>query len=157
MEIKRKIVIDLDVITVGMWDKGVNGDNSRRLILRVKNKEFYLIVPTLLLELVKKWDNKALKTKIENFYLNNSDEPVERLKIIEEIVSKGIDFEELFQRFISIKVKEEDITLIFVSSLRDAALITFNRVHLKNKEEEINGILSEYGLKAIKITSPEQI
>ena len=34
---------------------------------------------------------------------------------------------------------------------------TFNRVHLKNKEEEINGILSEYGLKAIKITSPEQI
>ena len=36
-------------------------------------------------------------------------------------------------------------------------LITFNRVHLKNKEEEINEILSEYGLRTIKITSPEQI
>ena len=110
---KKKIIIDLDVVTVGKWDK--------------------------------------------SNYLNNSDELIDRLHIIEDIVSKGIDFEEIFTRFVNIGIKEEDITLILFSSLRDALLVTFNRVHLKNKEEEIKEILSEYGLKTIKITSPEQI
>ena len=126
-------------------------------MIRVANKEFYLITPTLLLELVRKWQHKNLKMQIEEFYLKTSDEFIERLQIIEEIVHKGIDFEEIFSKFINIGIKEEDTTLIFVSSLRDALLVTFNRVHLKNKEEEINEILSEYGLRTIKITSPEQI
>ena len=157
LKIKRKIVIDLDVVTVGKWDRGQHGNNSRKFMVRVKKREFYLITPTLLLELVGKWKHKNLKIQIEEFYLKNSDELVERLKIIENIVSKGIDFEELFIKFINIGIKEEDITLILASSLRDAILITFNRIHLKNKEAKINEILSEHGLKTIKITSPEQI
>ena len=157
MNIKNKIIIDLDVVTVGKWDKGNNGIHSRKLMIRVANRNFYLITPTLLLELVKKWKHESLKIQIEEFYLNNSDELIERLQIIEEIIYKKIDFEEIFNKFVDIGVKEEDITLILVSSLRDASLITFNRIHLKNKEEEINEILSEYGLRTIKITSPEQI
>ena len=157
LEVKRKIIIDLDVVTVAKWDKGKNGEVSRKFIIRVAKKVFYLITPTLLLELVRKWKHKKLRIRIEEFYSKNSDELIDRLQIIEEIVSKRIDFEELFRSFIEIGIKEEDITLIFVSSLRDALLITFNKVHLKNKEEEINEILSEYGLRAIKITSPEQI
>ena len=157
LEVKRKIIIDLDVVTVAKWDKGKNGEVSRKFIIRVAKKVFYLITPTLLLELVRKWKHKKLRIRIEEFYSKNSDELIDRLQIIEEIVSKRIDFEELFGSFIEIGIKEEDITLIFVSSLRDALLITFNKVHLKNKEEEINEILSEYGLRAIKITSPEQI
>ena len=157
LEVKRKIIIDLDVVTVAKWDKGKNGEVSRKFIIRVAKKVFYLITPTLLLELVRKWKHEKLRIRIEEFYSKNSDELIDRLQIIEEIVSKRIDFEELFGSFIEIGIKEEDITLIFVSSLRDALLITFNKVHLKNKEEEINEILSEYGLRAIKITSPEQI
>src|SRR3989344_3333533 len=157
LEVKRKIIIDLDVVTVAKWDKGKNGEVSRKFIIRVAKKVFYMITPTLLLELVRKWKHEKLRIRIEEFYSKNSDELIDRLQIIEEIVSKRIDFEELFRNFIEIGIKEEDITLIFVSSLRDALLITFNKVHLKNKEEEINEILSEYGLRAIKITSPEQI
>ena len=151
------MAIDLDVVTIGKWDKGKQGDYSRKFMVRVKRKEFYIITPTLLLELVRKWKHENLKIQIEEFYLKNSDEFVERLQIIGEIISKEIDFEEIFRKFIDVGVKEEDITLILASSLRDAILITYNRVHLKNKEEEINEILSEYDLKAIKIISPERI
>ncbi|MBI4452043.1 hypothetical protein HY637_01315 [Candidatus Woesearchaeota archaeon] len=157
LEVKRKIIIDLDVVTVAKWDKGRNGEISRKFIISVAKKAFHLITPTLLLELVRKWKHEKLRIRIEEFYSKNSDELIDRLQIIEEIVSKKIDFEELFGSFIEIGIKEEDVTLILVSSLRDALLITFNKVHLKNKEEEINEILSKYGLRAIKITSPEQI
>lgn len=157
MKIKKKIMVDLDVVTVGKWDRGKNGDTSRKIMARVVNREFYLITPTLLIELVRKWKHEHLKSHIEEFYLKNSDQLVDRLQIIEEIVVKGIDFEEIFGKFIEIGIKEEDITLILLSSLRDALLITFNRVHLKNKEEGINEILSEYSLRIIEITSPEQI
>ena len=88
LEIKKKILIDLDVVTVGKWDKGKNGINSRRFIVRVVNGEFYLVTPTLLLVLVRKWQHKNLKIQIEQFYLKNSDEQIERLQIIEEIVSR---------------------------------------------------------------------
>ena len=157
LEIKKKIIIDLDIVTVGKWDKGKNGDDSRKFMSRVSNGEFYLTTPTLLVELVRKWKHEKLKSQIEEFYLKNSDELIERVHVIEEIVSKGIDFEEVFKRFLGIGIKEEDITLILVSSLRDALLVTFNKTHLKNKEEEINEILSEYGLRTAKITSPEHV
>ncbi|MBI2541355.1 hypothetical protein HYV80_01465 [Candidatus Woesearchaeota archaeon] len=157
MEIKRKIIIDLDVVTVGKWDKSKDGNNSRKLMARATKREFYIITPTLLIELVKKWKHEKLKAEIEEFYLKNSDEFAERLQIIEEIASRGIDFEELFRRITNIGIKEEDIVLILLSSLRNALLVTFNRVHLKNKEEEINEMLSEYSLKTVQITSPEQI
>ena len=157
MKIKRKIIIDLDVVTVGKWDKGNYGSISRKFMIKVSKGAFYLITPTLLLELVKKWRHEKLKAQIEEFYSKNSNETIERLQIIKDVISKGIDFEEIFGKFIGIGIKEEDITLIFASSLRDAALITFNKIHLKNKEEEINGILSKYSLRAIKIISPEQI
>ena len=157
MKIKRKIIIDLDVVTVGKWDKGNYGNISRKFIAKVSKGTFYLITPTLLLELVRKWSHEKLKVQIEEFYLKNSNETIERLQIIKGIISKGIDFEEIFRKFIDIGIKEEDVILLFASSLRDAVLITFNKIHLKNKEEEINGILSEYSLKTIKIISPEQI
>ena len=157
LEIKKKIIVDLDVVTVGKWDKGKYGDSSRKFMNGIANKEFYLTTPTLLLELVRKWKHENLKIHIEEFYLKNSDELIERIQIIEEITAKGIDFEEIFNRFVEIEIKEEDITLILVSSLKDCSLVTFNKIHLKNKEEEINEILSGYSLRTIKIISPEQI
>lgn len=36
-------------------------------------------------------------------------------------------------------------------------LITFNRKHLRNKEEEINKILIKEGLRTVKIVGPEKI
>ena len=55
-------------------------------------------------------------------------------------------------------VKEEDVLLVIVTTLMDLDfLVTLNRKHLKNKEEDINAILSKHGLKKIKIISPEEI
>ena len=157
LEVKRKVIIDLDVITIGTWDRSENADYSRKFMSKVENQEFYVITPTSLLELVRKWEHQNLKIHIEEFYIKNSNETVERVQIIKEILSKGIDFEKIFQKFIKLGIKEEDITLILVSSLRSALLITFNGTHLKNKEEEINGVLFEYSLKTIEIISPKQI
>ena len=154
---KKKIIVDLDVVTVGKWDKGEYGDISRKFIIKVEKKEYYIITPFLLIELIKKWKHKTLKLQIEEFYLKNSNEMIERIKIIEEIISKGIDFEELFRKFVNEGIKDEDIVLILVGSIRDSVLVTFNKIHLKNKESKINEILSEYRLKTIKITSPGQI
>ena len=157
IKIKKKIIIDLDVVTVGKWDKGRYGNISRKFMIKAEKRDYYIITPFLLVELVRKWKHKNLKAQIEEFYLKNSDELIERVKIIENIISKGIDFEEIFRKLLHSEIKEEDITLILVSSLRDAVLVTFNKIHLRNKKLEINEILSEYGLKTIKIISPEQI
>ena len=157
IKIKKKIIIDLDVVTVGKWDKGRYGNISRKFMIKAEKRDYYIITPFLLVELVRKWKHKNLKAQIEEFYLKNSDELIERVKIIEDIISKGIDFEEIFRKLLHSEIKEEDITLILVSSLRDAVLVTFNKIHLRNKKLEINEILSEYGLKTIKIISPERI
>ena len=154
---KFKIIVDLDVVTVGKWDKGKYGNISRKFLIKVEKGDYYIITPFLLLELVRKWKHKNLKAQIEEFYLKNSDELIDRIKIIEDIISKSVDFEDIFKKFVDAGIKEEDIVLILVSSIRDAILITFNKIHLKNKVGGINEILSEYGLKTIKIISPEQI
>jgi len=153
----RRAVIDLDVVTVALWDKGKSGDISRRFISRVEKGEFYVITPSLLLDLVNKWKHKNLRKKIEEFYFVNTDEFVERVQIIQEIMSKNIDFEILFNELVKKSIKEEDITLILVSSLKNTELITFNKIHLRNKEVEINEVLSKYALRKIRITSPAEI
>lgn len=156
MNSKKRIIIDLDVVTVAEWDKGKNADNAREFIANVKQKAYYVITPTSLIQLVKKWGHEELKGKIKSFYLNYSDEDVERIEIIEEITEKGIDFEKLFNEILEKGIKEEDITLILVSSLKNAKLVTFNKTHLRNKKEEINGVLSKFGLRTIEIIAPRE-
>ena len=155
-KMKTKIIIDLDVLTVGFWDKSKNGDYSRKFMARVNASEFFIITPTSLIELVGNWKHQTLRVKIQEYYVNCTNEYIEKTNIIKDIISKDIDFESLFEQFINEGIKEEDILLILVSSIKDALLVTFNRVHLRNKVLEINRILSKNGLKNIKITSPEQ-
>ena len=71
---KKKIIIDLDIVTVSIWDK--KGDNPKlatKFVNRVKNKEFYVITPFFLLELVSKWKYSQLKDYIEDFYIKFTD------------------------------------------------------------------------------------
>ena len=153
---KKKIIVDLDVVTIAKWDKGKQAENARKFIAKVQQREYYVITPTTLIQLVKKWKHNKLVGKIESFYLNYSDEFVERIDIIEDILIKEIDFEKLFNEILGKSIKEENITLILVSSLKNAKLVTFNKVHLKNKEEEINEVLSKFRLGTIQIIFPEE-
>lgn len=70
---KKKILIDLDVVTVSIWDKkGLQVEVANKFIERVKKREFHVITPFFLLELVSKWKHERLKQSIKEFYLNQS-------------------------------------------------------------------------------------
>ena len=70
---KKRIIIDLDIVTVSIWDKkGENVKLAVKFIHRVKNKEFYVLTPFYLLEHLTKWTHITLKEKIEDFYIKQS-------------------------------------------------------------------------------------
>ena len=155
---KIKILVDLDVVTVGSWDKGSNGDLARKLMSRLKNKEFYLVTPFYLLEHVLKWENQWLKESIENFYLKCSDLLLTNDDIDAKIEDRNIDDKNILLGLQSHNIKEEDSFIVLVTALFDLDyLITFNRVHLKNKKKIISEVLKENGLKQINIAGPEEV
>ena len=39
MNSKKRIIVDLDVVTVAKWDKGKNGDLGRKFLSRIEQKE----------------------------------------------------------------------------------------------------------------------
>ena len=159
MEIKKKIIVDLDVVTVSIWDK--KGENVRlavEFIDRVKQKEFEVITPFYLLEHLIKWKYVTLKEKIEEFYLKNSDSLLTNEDVDERIDSLEIDDEKILLELQSNNVKEEDAFIALITSIfKLDYLVTFNRRHLKNKKNQINEVLKKHGLAAIKIVGPEEV
>ncbi|MBI3035490.1 hypothetical protein HYY71_04145 [Candidatus Woesearchaeota archaeon] len=154
---KKKILIDLDVVTVGKWDEGKYGDIARNLMKRVENKEFELVTPSYLLEHLIKWHNTPLKEKIETFYLKESTKFLSNEDVDLKIEEIGIDDKALLTELKNHGVKEEDAFIVMVTSIFELDyLITFNRIHLKNKKEAINEVLNKNGLKTIKIAGPEE-
>ncbi|MBS3096385.1 hypothetical protein J4480_03000 [Candidatus Woesearchaeota archaeon] len=155
---KQKIIIDLDVVTVGKWDKGEFGDVARRLIKRVGNKEFELITPFYLIEHLVKWDNIQLKEKIENFYLKESTKLLSNEDVDIKIEELGVDDKRLLNELKNHNIKEEDAFIVLFTAIFDLDyLITFNRVHLRNNKETINEVIKKNGLKSIKIVGPEEV
>ena len=155
---KKRIIIDLDVVTVGKWDRGKYGDISRELMKRVANKEFELVTPFYLIEHLIKWKNIQLKDRIEEFYLKESTTLLTNEDVDNKIEECGIDDKVLLNDLKNHNIKEEDAFIVMVTSIFDLDyLITFNRIHLKNKKGEINEVLQKYGLKTIKIAGPEEV
>ena len=152
-----KISIDLDVITIAFW-KGDKKEIATKFLSRVKNREFIVITPYfLLLNLLKKWTYLDLKDKIQDFYLKNS-KMLTNIEIDLKIKSLGIDDIRILKELIKINIKPEDAFLVLITSIFDINyLITFNRKHLKNNENKINGVLKRNGLKIIKIVEPNEI
>ena len=62
MKTKKTIIVDLDVVTVSMWNKkGNQVEIASAFIERVAKREFYVTTPFFLLELVSKWKYDMLK------------------------------------------------------------------------------------------------
>lgn len=155
---KNKIVIDLDVVTVGKWDAGKNGEMARSLIKRIENKEFELVTPFYMIEHLVRWHNIQLKEKIEEFYLKESTKLLSNEDVDIKIKELGIDDKLLLNDLKNHGVKEEDAFIVMVASIFNLdCLITFNRIHLKNKKESINEVLKKYGIRTIKISGPEEV
>lgn len=159
MNNKKKILIDLDVITVSIWDKkGKQVEIARRFIERVKSQEFYVVNPFFLIERVLKWKYDALKEEIKEFYVNYSNKLLSDTEINNQINIKKIVQNKILSEIMKIGVKDEDAFLAFVGSLFSVEyLVTFNRKHLKNNTQKINLVLRRYKLNEIKIVLPDEI
>ena len=151
----NKVLVDLDVLTVALWDRKTE---AVHFLQRIENGEFTIYTPHVLLEIVGKWKHEKLRDKIIEFYTVYSS----RILSVKEIVDKskeiGIDYNKCILDLMSKGVKEEDAVLVFAASAFHLDyLITYNRVHLRGKETEINEILNLNKMKAIKIAAPTSI
>lgn len=149
-----KILIDLDVVTVALWDRN---KEAAEFLERAKKGEFELYTPYTLFDTLSKWKNEKLKNEIVGFYELYSKKIIsgkESLEKIEELKTGRKVVEELQKE----GVKEEDATLVFIASIFEIdSLVTLNRKHLRNKRDEINRVLRNNGLKEISILLPTEI
>lgn len=73
-QLKKKILIDLDAVTVAIWDKkGKQVEIANKFIERVEKGEFYIINPFFLIELALKWRHEKLREDIKEFYIDYSN------------------------------------------------------------------------------------
>lgn len=152
---KKKIIVDLDVVTVAEWDSNKNALNFTK---RVKKGEFDLTTPYILLEHLSNWNHKELASKIEHFYNLYSKVIISAQNMFSKLKEISVDRKSLTGELLSKGVKEEDAVLVLVTSIFEIDyLITFNRKHLKNKEKAINEVLTKNGLKTIKIRLPDEV
>ena len=155
---KKKIVVDLDVVTVAKWDKGKNGDLSRKFVIRVEKGEFDMHTPYIILDLISEWRHTALVKEIKEFYDIYSQEIISVINLEDKILKLNINRKALTLDLKSYDIKDEDIILVIITSIFGVdCLVTFNRKHLKNNEVKINNVLQKYNLKTIKIVLPDEI
>ena len=149
----------MDVVTVAFWDnKGKNVELARKFITRIENEEFYLGTPFLIIEIVLKWKHETLKRNIEEFYVRNSNKLLTDTEIKEKCIEINVDYEYTLNKLENVGIKMEDAALVLVASLFSFDyLVTFNRIHLKNKKERANKILKESNLPTIDIVGPEEL
>lgn len=155
---KRKISIDLDVVTVGLWEKrDPRKEEALGMLDRIKNKEFYIVSLSSLIKLPEKWKDKILAKKVTDYYFTNTDKHVDDAEIFDSLKKKDVNVSQLLSEFSKRNIKEEDIFLVLSSSLNSSTLITMNRRHLRGNEETINNILEKFGLKKILIRYPHEL
>jgi hypothetical protein len=149
---KEKIIVDLDVLTFAFCDK----KDEAKLIEKIKGGRFAMVTPYIILEHLSKWNYRKLADEIASFYERYSIQIVTARNIFDKI--SEVRYGKLLFELVSINVKEEDVVLVIISSIFSVDyLVTFNRKHLKSKEDKINGVLKKNGLRTIKIVFPEEL
>lgn len=156
---KKKIIIDLDVVTVGIWMKA----DDRKLVAlkfmsRVKHQEFEVLMLSSTLNLVEKWNNSELSNSIKDFYYENTSHFIDDSEIFDFLRKHKVSTSIIIDDFLRKKIKQEDIMLILACVAVNAGyLVTFNRKHLKNNADTINTILKKNKLRKIKVVHPNEI
>lgn len=150
----KKIVVDLDVLTLAFWDR----KDEAGIIERIKGGQLAMITPYIILEHLSKWNYRKLAEEIAGFYGKYSFQIVTAQNIMDEANGADLEYGRLLSELVGVGVKEEDAVLVIISALFDAGhLVTFNRKHLKSKEKEINEVLRKNGTGPIRIVSPEEL
>ena len=91
---KQKILIDLDVITVGLW-KGREKETAEKFLERIRKGEFEIYTPQQLFDSVEKWENKDVVKKVTDFLKIYSSEIITTEKLLNKINEMKIDFSRL--------------------------------------------------------------
>jgi predicted nucleic acid-binding protein len=152
---KKKILIDLDVVTIAFWDKN---KEALEFLERVKKGEFEVYTPHIVLDLLANWKYIRLKNKIIRFYKLYTKENLGPQKILEKFENFEIEKKGIADYLVGIGVKRDDATLAMITSIFDVdMLITYNRKHLRGKVNEINEVLDKNGLRKINILLPNVI
>lgn len=155
----KRMLIDLNVVTIGSWKKVDPARAVAEIFMKKveghegEAKQFYVVTPYVLLELVNKWKDKALAGLIKDFYQKVTDEYVEKIEVMEELFE---NFEDVYNALIGAGVKPEDAFLVMVCSVKRAVLVTFDKKHLRGKKEGINSVLREYGCEEVEVMLPEE-
>jgi hypothetical protein len=159
MKVRKKIIVDLDVVTVALWGKNdPRTPIAKGFIDKVGKKEFMLYTPYFLLELVAQWKHIGLREGIGQFYLKNTDVMLTNDDVDTVFGDAGINDEVLLPRLSELGIKGEDSLLVLIASAIGAdSLVTFNRVHLRGNTMKINHFLTENSMKTIEIISPEEV
>ena len=151
----KKILIDLDVITVAFWDKN---NEALKFLDRVKKGEFEVYTPYSLFDLVTQWKYIELRDKIIHFYNIHSSRIITINNVLEESEKRGLKTEKATEELLKFHVKEEDAVLVIVTSLFNLDyLVTYNRTHLRNKINIINKVLRKNEFGEIEIKTPSEI
>jgi predicted nucleic acid-binding protein len=151
----RKILIDLDVITVAFWDRN---KEALKFLNRVKKGEFEVYTPHIIIDLVSQWNHQKLKNSIKHFYELYSREILTSQRLLEKFESSNMDSDKLIASLVKIGVQRDDAALALIASVFGIdVLITYNRKHLRNKVNEINSVLDNYGIRKINILLPSEI
>lgn len=130
---------------------------SKAFISRVENKEFNVFTPLLVLERVSKWKEVEIRDAIEEFYVKNS-ELLTTKDIKRRFKELNVNDEKVLKDLEKNGVKPEDALLVLISSVFEFdSPVTFNRKHLKNKEQVINRIMKNNKLKEVDIVEPNEI
>lgn len=149
-----RVLIDLNVVTIGSWEKPDPRRKVAEEFMRLAGEQrFYVVTPYALLERVGKWHHKELVSLIKDFYAKVTDEYVEKAEVFEELFE---NFEAIYDALIKVGVKGEDAFLVMVCAVKKAALVTFDKKHLKNKGAEIGKVLAEHRCANVEILLPEE-
>ncbi|MBI2575260.1 hypothetical protein HYV82_05240 [Candidatus Woesearchaeota archaeon] len=150
----KKIVVDLDVVTLAFWDR----KDEARIIERIKGGQLAMITPYIILEHLSKWEYRRLAEEIAGFYWKYSFQIVTAQNIMDKSNGADLEYGRLLSELVRAGVKEEDAVLVIISALFDIGhLVTFNRKHLKSKEKEINEVLRKNGTGPVRIVLPEEL
>ncbi|MBI3034924.1 hypothetical protein HYY71_01245 [Candidatus Woesearchaeota archaeon] len=156
---KKKIIVDLDVVTVGIWEKSdKRREQALKFMGRIENKEFEIVMLSSTLNLVEKWKNAELSTKIKEFYSKNTGHFTDDLEIFNFLRKHEVSASLVIDQFLKKGIKREDILLILACVATESDyLVTLNRRHLRDNEGTINSILNDNKLKKIKVVYPNEI
>jgi hypothetical protein len=157
-ERKKKILIDLDILTTALWDRK---KESIEFLKEVEKGRYKVLTPLYFLyHILRKWEFKKLADKIFKQYDLLTDIFLQESKTAEKVLKKTrIPLRALAKKMVKgIKIKLEDAYLVLYSSIWESDfLVTYNKKHLVNKEKEITEFLKKYGLYHPKIILPDQL